>query len=68
MINVYDFNECYADKLGSGYPLQRRVYRGQSYKTFYTLGRCEIKCLNCRFNEKEKCNPINMLGSSVLTL
>ena len=26
---------------------------GQSYKTFYTVGRCKIKCLNCQFNEKE---------------
>ena len=41
---------------------------GQSYKTLYTLGRCEIKCLKCQFNEKEKCDPMNMLGSSVLTL
>ena len=44
------------------------ISRGQSYKTFYTLGRCKIKCLNCRINEKEKCNPKNMLGCSVLTL
>ena len=42
----------------SGYNLDR------SYKTFYTSGRCKIKCLN----EKEKCNPINMLECSVLTL
>ena len=42
--------------------------RGQSFKTFYTSGRCKIKCLNCRSNEKENCNPINMLGRSVLTL
>ena len=42
--------------------------RGQSYKTFYTSGGCKIKCLNCRFNEKGKCNLKNMLGCSVLTL
>ena len=41
---------------------------GQSYKTFYTSGGCKIKCLNCWFNEKEKCNRKNMLGCSVLTL
>ena len=31
------------------------------------LGLYKMKCLNFRFNEKEKCNPINMLGCSVLT-
>ena len=41
---------------------------GPSYKTFYTSGQCKIKCLNCRFNEKEKCNSTHMLGCSVLTL
>ena len=28
---------------------------GQSYKTFNTLGRCQIKSLNCCLNVKEKC-------------
>ena len=40
---------------------------GQSYKTFYTLGGCKIKSLNCCLNDKEKCNPANMLGCCVLT-
>ena len=42
--------------------------RGQSYKTVYTLGRWKVKSLNCCLNEKEKCNPANMLGCCVLTL
>ena len=41
---------------------------GQSYNTFYTWGQWKIKCLNCQFNDKEKCNPTNMSGCSVLTL
>ena len=41
---------------------------GQSYNIFYTLGRCKIKCLNCRFNTYDEFNLINMLGCSVLTL
>ena len=38
--------------------------RCQSYNTFYTLGQCKIKSLNCQLNDKEK---FNMLGCSVLT-
>ena len=45
----------------------RRIW-GQSYNTFYNLGRCKIRCLNGWFILKEKCNPINILGYGVLTL
>ena len=40
-------------------------FRGQSYKTVYTIGRCKIKSLNCCLNDKEKCNLANMLGCCV---
>jgi hypothetical protein len=30
--------------------------RGQTYNSFYTLGWCKIKCLNCCFHLKEKNN------------
>ena len=36
------------------------------FKNFYTLGPCQIMCLNWLINDKGKCNPI--LGLSVLTL
>ena len=41
--------------------------QGQSYNTFYTLGRCKIKCLNGSFH-LQKWNLINMLGCGVLRL
>ena len=41
---------------------------GQSYKKFYTIGRCKIKCLNCRFISFDEFYLINMLGRSVLTV
>ena len=54
--------------LGGFQILDMNFFWGQSHKSFYTLGRCEKRCLNWRFNEKEKCNPINLLNSTVLTL
>ena len=48
--------------------LQREKCMGQSYKDFYPLGPCKIKCLNCRFNNYDELNSINVLGYSVLTL
>ena len=40
----------------------------QSYNTFYTLGRCKIKCRNRRFNDKVKRNPTNLLSCSDQTI
>ena len=37
---------------GVNYQWFHPIAWGQSYKTFYTLGQCKIKCLNCQFNEK----------------
>ena len=49
-------------------PRQTVCSRGQSDRTFYNLGRCKIKSLNCSSNDIEKCNPGNMLGCCVPTL
>ena len=50
--------------LGSTVKAQQVKYQNdnvcQSYNTFYTLGRCKIKCLNCHFNDQGKCNPFNV--------
>jgi hypothetical protein len=40
---------------------------GLFLNTFYTLGRCKIKCLNCHFQHLEKNNFTNTLEGSVLT-
>ena len=39
--------------------------RGQSYKTFYTLGWCKIKCLKCCFNPEKKCKPNKKVQTEV---
>ena len=57
-------NEWYK-KNTEALPLQ---FRGQSYINFYTLVQGKLKCLNCWFNAKEKCNPLHMLGCGILTL
>ena len=44
------------------------LFRGQSYKTFYTLRQHKIKSLNCRFYLYGKCDCINAYpGIPVLT-
>ena len=50
----------------NAFNLHSSKVREQSYKTFYAFWRCKIKSLNCCLNDKEKCNPANMLGCCVL--